>query len=209
MSVIPTQTNKVIYDGDGQTTVFPIPFSIIDKVLGADVQVYIIDDSGDPPKLLTSGYTVNPSAMTVTYPNVGAALAVGWQLALLRVEPLTQGTSLSESGPFSPTAVMAALDKLTAIVQQQQEQINRAVKYPLNSSPTSDDVNAFIAAVGSAIMPPALNGTYAYLKSVSDKNPDTFQWGIATDLGSGNALMVYLGNSAVGDQGWFGPLAGA
>lgn len=207
--------NYAIFDGDGVTTTFPYTFGI-NTTDGSDISVYYIDSSGTVT-LVTSNYSVDVANSRVLYPTVAGvsplastdtAVPVGAQLELLRVEPLSQTVQLVDQGVFDPASIETGMDKITMICQQLQEQINRCVKYPLGTSPTTADVDAFIAAVSAIIQPPVISGTLAYLKSVSEGTPTTVRFGIATNLGTGNALMWYCGNATLGDEGWFGPLAG-
>lgn len=216
-----TVTNPVndnIIDGDGVTTVFGYTFELPSDSDGGDIYVYVIDDQ-DNITLLTSNYTLDLNAATITYPvtsgisplNPGVtALPIGWQIAIYRIENLTQALSLTTQGPFPAAGMMAALDMLTFITQQLQEQINRCVKYPIGQIPTSTDVTAFLAAVSALIPQSPLFGTYAYVKSVAALAPTTYRFAVVTDqnnLGTGQ-LFFYSGNVSAGDGGWFGPLTG-
>lgn len=209
--------NFVVYDGDGGTTAFGYAFTI-NTSDGSDIQVYVIDADGNVT-LLASNYSVNTTTAKVNYPTVGGvsplgvgvnALPVGWQIVLMRVEPLSQTVVLTDQGVISLASIAGGMDKLTMICQQLQEQINRCVKYPVGSVASSTDVNAFIAAVNAIIAPPPLQGTYAYCKAIAALNPTTPRNCIVTDQGSSgtNQLFWYSGSVSVGDGGFFGPLAG-
>ncbi len=211
-------TNDNVLDGDGISTVFGFTFQVPSASTGTDIYVYIIDDDG-AITLLTSNYTINLSAKTVTYPVVGGitplavgvnALPAGWKIAIYRIESLTQAMNLVTQGPFPAAGIMAALDQLTFITQQLQEQINRCVKYPIGEIPTTTDVNDFIAAVNAIIATPPVQGTYAYCKAIAALAPTTPRNAIVTDQNDqGTAQMFfYCGNILAGDGGWFGPLTG-
>ncbi len=215
---VTTQTNYNILDGDGASTVFGFTFQVPTGSTGTDIYVYIIDDDGDVTPI-TSNYTLNLAAKTVTYPVVGGIsplgvgvnfLPAGWQIGIFRIESLTQALNLVTQGPFPSAGLMAALDMLTLITQQLQEQINRCVKYPIGQAPTSTDVNAFIAAVSAIIQPPMISGTYAYVKSVAATAPTTSRFATVTDQNDQGTqqLFFYSGNVLAGDGGWFGPLTG-
>lgn len=217
-----TVTNPVnanVFDGDDSTTVFTYTFQVPAASTGTDIYVYVIDDEGNIT-LLTSNYTLDLNAATVTYPVTPGitpldpgvtALPAGWQIAIYRIESLTQALNMTTQGPFPAAGVMAALDMLTFITQQLQEQINRCVKYPIGELPTTTDVNDFIAAVNAIIATPPITGTYAYCKSIAALAPTTPRNAIVTDQNDqGTAqLFFYSGNVNAGDGGWFGPLTGA
>jgi hypothetical protein len=210
--------NFSIFQGDAATTVFGFTFAIPVGDTGSDIYVYYIAADGTIT-LLTSNLTLDLNAKTVTYPVTPgisplspseSAVPVGAQLAVFRIESLVQALNLTTQGPYPAAGIMAALDYLTMIAQQLQEQINRCVKYPIGQVPTSTDVNAFIAAVSAAIAQPPIQGTYSYCKSVAEQNPTIYRFAIVTDQNDQgtNQLFFYSGNVAAGDGGWFGPLTG-
>lgn len=211
-------SNENIINGDGVTTVFGYTFQLPAGSTGSDIYVYIIDNLGNIT-LLASNFTVNVTLSQITYPVTGGitplavgvnALPVGWSMAIYRIESLTQALNLATQGPFPAAGIMAALDLLTLIAQQLQEQINRCVKYPIGQIPTTTDVNDFIAAVNAIIATPTIQGTYAYCKAIAALAPTTPRNAIVTDQNDqGTAQMFfYSGNVAAGDGGWFGPLTG-
>lgn len=215
MVTVATTNSFNLINGDGSNVTFPYTFELPDSSDGSDIYLYVIDDEGTITQI-TSNYTWNEADATFTYPNTAGispleagitALPTGWQLCIMRVEPLTQAVNLTTLGPFPASSLMAQVDFLTMLVQQQQEQINRCVKFPIGQVPTTTDVNDFIDAVNAIIATPPISGTLAYLKSISALAPTTTRFGIATDLGAGNALMWYGGDILLGDGGWFGPLA--
>jgi hypothetical protein len=200
-------SSKVIYSGDGSTTAFTYSFPI-QSTDGSDLIIFVVDDAGVVTQL-TGNYTVNVGTSTVNYPTVGGvsplasginALPNGWQIVIMRVEALTQALALTNQGVFDADSINDELDKLTMITQQLQEQIDRCVKYPVNTTPSTADVASFLAAV-DAVMPPFSADTYANLKILSAANPTTRRWGYALDQGTGQ-LYFYTANLSSGDQGW-------
>lgn len=203
--------SKVIYTGDGVTTAFPITMPLPAGSTGSDLYLTIFDTLGNSYQI-TTNFTIDLSGLKINYPTVGSvyplgagvnALPVSWQLVIARVEPLSQLLSVASQGSFTSTAIQQALDLITMILQQLQEQINRAVLVGINTPSPASPVIAPNAS-GLAIV----NGTYAALKALAALNPTVQMWGFATDQGVAGQLYFYCGNTAVGDQGWFGPLAG-
>lgn len=206
--------NDNIINGDGVTTVFGYTFQLPAGSVGSDIYVYVIDDLGNVT-LLTSNYTLNLQLSQIIYPVTGGiaplvvgvnALPANWKLAIYRLESLTQALNLVTQGPFPAAGIMAALDFLTLITQQLQEQVNRCFKLPVGSVPSVADVtvNSITIATGTLLGSITLADTYPNLKA----NPPaskTLAW--ATDIGAG-ALVFYSGNPAIGDSGWFGPIVG-
>jgi hypothetical protein len=197
---VASQQSKVIYAGDGITTLFSIPFPLADMVAASDLQVFLVDNLGNVT-LLTSGYTPNTATMKVTYPNVGSPLPVGYQLVLNRLEPITQNNTYTDTGPMPAKSVEAALDKLTFICQQLAEQIARAVLVPINT-----------VAQGSPVTPPTvapvglvqLNGTWAQGVSYAQANPTSQFLLFVTTGDEAGQWFFYTGNVALGNQGFLG-----
>lgn len=131
---------KVIYQGDGKTTVFPIGFSYDNK---DDVNVILSD--GETETVLTKDYYVDTEANTVTYPGYApgeapaaseqpAVLASGWKLVVYRETPLTQLTDLGEKYPLP--IIETGWDKLTYIVQELAETLSRCLKNNISGGET-------------------------------------------------------------------------
>ncbi len=160
---VQSNLSKHIYDGNGVTTEFPFTFPITNK---SDIKVYIRDNTGTL-SLLSSGYTVNwtdgDESGTVTYPSDTNAdkLPTGSKLVLLRICDLVQLLDLSNTNGFKPGALETALDLLTMIVQQVREELDRAVKIPVDSS---DSVETLIDVISDyAISQSAANAARAEL----------------------------------------------
>ena len=126
---VSSTTTKVIYSGDGSTTVFAYSFKIF-----ADADLRVIEraaDGTETVKSLTTHYTVSgagtDSGGNVTF---GTAPANTVTVIIKRNLTLTQGTDYVPNDPFPAAAHEDALDKLTFIAQQQQEVFDRAVVFP-------------------------------------------------------------------------------
>ena len=208
-------TTKVIYAGDannGANTpgqAFPITFPLPVGSTGADVYGYVVDSVG-VVTLLTSNYTVDPNALTFTYPNTGAvapltagvnALPIGWELVIVRSEPLSQTLALTNTGVWDGPSIDAAFDKLTMITQQLQEQLNRATLVPINVP-----YNPAVPVVfPSASILAQYSGTLAYLITISNANIGVPAFGIATDVGSGQLVWYpgYASTNGINGSGWY------
>lgn len=200
--------NKIVYGGNGVTTVFSFPFDLPTNSDGSDVFAYVVNASAIVTPL-TGNYSVNPATKELTYPLVAgvspldagvAVLPVGWKLVIARIEDIVQGLSLIEQGSFSSRTIMAQLDYMTMIAQQQQEQLDRCFKYPIDTqAPDNDTVQAFLAAI-AAVLPNFSYDSYVNLKNHAAINPTLACWGWATDQ---KALVFYTGDTTVGDNGWF------
>ncbi len=124
---VSSATNKVSYNGNGSTTVFAYGFKIFDE---DDLTVIIRNASGgETTKTITTHYTVSgvgvASGGNVT---MGTAPASGESLTIIREQPLTQGLDLVPNDPFPATLVEDTLDKITFMVHQHEETLNRTIK---------------------------------------------------------------------------------
>jgi hypothetical protein len=124
---VSSATNKVSYNGNGSQTVFAYGFKIFDE---DDLTVIIRNASGgETTKTITTHYTVSgvgvASGGNVT---MGTAPASGESLTIIREQPLTQGLDLVPNDPFPATLVEDTLDKITFMVHQHEETLNRTIK---------------------------------------------------------------------------------
>ena len=124
---VSSATNKVSYNGNGSQTVFAYGFKIFDE---DDLTVIIRNASGgETTQTITTHYTVSgvgaASGGNVT---MGSAPASGESLTIIRELPLTQGLDLVPNDPFPATLVEDTLDKLTFMIHQHEETLNRSIK---------------------------------------------------------------------------------
>jgi len=124
---VSTTTARVSYAGNGSTTTFNIGFYFL-----ADSHLKVIlraADGTETVKTLTTDYTVsgsgNPSGGLIT---MLTAPATGQTLVILRNAPQTQDVDYQPNDPFPATTHEQALDKLTMIAQQLQNDVNRSLK---------------------------------------------------------------------------------
>ncbi len=136
------------YDGNDVTTSFPFSF----KVFSADdVVVVLTDPAGIETTLTGSGtdYSVTLNADQDTAPGGTvekvSALATGYLLTITSSVPNLQPLDLTNQGGFYPKVINAALDRVTILVQQVSEQVGRAVKTPISSGMSPDELLASIA----------------------------------------------------------------
>ena len=137
---VSSTTNKVSYSGNGSTTVFAYTFKIF---ADADLKVFIRSSAGvETLKTLTTHYTVsnagNASGGNVTF-TTGNTPASGETVVIQRELALTQGTDYVENDPFPAESHEDALARLTFITQQQQEEIDRAIKASVTNTISSTE----------------------------------------------------------------------
>lgn len=137
---IASSSNKVIIAGNNATSVFNFSFPY---VASGDIQVYYTDASGNLSLIPSNQYTLALNAPSggiwglggsVTYLPGGIPIASGTSLTILRTLPELQATSISNQGASYPQVIETALDYLTMVTQQLQEQINRSILIPVSST---------------------------------------------------------------------------
>ena len=127
---VSSATTRNSYSGNGSTDVFAYGFKIFDD---DDITVIIRTDStgAETTKTKTTHYTVsgvgNSSGGNVTFTS-GNTPASGETVVLLRTTARTQLTDYVPNDPFPAATHEDALDKLTFIAQELEEQIGRSLK---------------------------------------------------------------------------------
>ena len=131
--MIEYRKTAVTYQGDGNTSVFPFSFAVTDA---NSVRVSIYDKETDVSTELTRDYFVDMTAHVVHYPGYAPGEPVdahaqppklprGRNITIYRVTPINQLTDLGNKYPLPYIEAMA--DKVTAILQEHDEMLGRAV----------------------------------------------------------------------------------
>ena len=124
---ISTQDSKVNYQGNGQTTVFQIPFPFLENnqiyVQKKDAEGILINYTYATDYTVTGAGEENGGSVTLN-----VAPEQGSTISIYRDVPLTQEVDYRENEIFPAETHEEALDKLTMEVQQIQEQLDRSVK---------------------------------------------------------------------------------
>lgn len=131
--------NKARFSGNNITTEFSANIKILAET---DITVRTLNDTTDAvvnTLLLNDGgalgYTVafdtEDETLTVT---VNTAPTSSEDLQIIRSVPQSQATDFSRASKFPSVSVENALDKTILILQDQQEQLDRSITLPSNSS---------------------------------------------------------------------------
>lgn len=125
MTISTTSTRSPIYAGSGTTGPFPVPFEFGSN---SDLVVIKRDPSGIESVLtLNTDYTVSgagdPSGGSIT---LISALATGYKLVILLGMSPVQETVWPENDPFPSESHEEAIDRLTLLLQQVKEAVERA-----------------------------------------------------------------------------------
>lgn len=125
---VQTETSRARYATNGTTGPFSVPFYFLD----ADhLAVYYTDGDGVETLLTrTTHYSVtgagDPSGGAVT---TVASYASGGFVTIIRAVPATQLVDYSQGDAFPAESHEQALDKITMLVQQQNEKLDRALVF--------------------------------------------------------------------------------
>jgi hypothetical protein len=131
MTISSTQT-RISYNGNGVTTEFAFPYLFL---AAADLEVRLVAANGAVTLLtLNTDYTVtgvgddNGGEITLN-----VAPAVGARLVLNRVMDLVQEIDYITGDPFPAQTHERGLDRLTMMVQQHEERLDRTLQLPITS----------------------------------------------------------------------------
>jgi hypothetical protein len=141
---VSSSTNKASYNGNGSTTVFAYNYKIFDQ---DDLTVIIRSATGtETVKTITTDYTVsgvgNDGGGNVT---MGTAPASGETITILREQDLVQELDLVPNDPFPANLMEDALDRLTFMVQQHDEELARSIKASKTNTITSTEFTVLAA----------------------------------------------------------------
>ena len=151
---ISSETRKAgPFTGNSATTVFPFAFKVFTK---ADLLVQLTTLSSGAIATLTvdSDFTValnadqdaNPGG-SVTYNPSGVPMPATQTLTVACAVGNTQGTTLNNGGAYDAKTIERAFDRVTILVQQAIEKVNRALRFPIvDATLTSELPTAAIRA---------------------------------------------------------------
>ena len=125
---ISTTNNRDAFTGDGSQTSYPLTYPVTDSSH--------VDVSVDDSTVSSSDYSVTlvGSTATVVFTTAPASAA---KIVIRRIVPKTQTVDYVPYDTFPAETHEAALDKLTQVDQQLQEEIDRAMQMPVSDSTTS------------------------------------------------------------------------
>ena len=131
-------SNKVQYNCDGVQTEFSFTFPIFQS---SDIYVVLTDPDGNET-ILTENTDYTVTAATNGFENGGkittvSTYASGYTITIVREVPLTQETDFRNKDVLPAETLEDALDKLTMMVQQLEEKVNRNIKVPVSDEVTS------------------------------------------------------------------------
>lgn len=125
---VSTSTSRIEYTGDAVTTVFSFPYYFL---ANGDLKVYL----DGVLQTITTHYTVTGAGMgaggTVTFVTAPPSADV---VVIYREVAITQAVDYTPNDPFPANTHEQALDRLTMIAQQLNEETRRALALPATST---------------------------------------------------------------------------
>lgn len=202
---VSSSLSRVQYVGDGSTAAFAVTFPFKDA---ADLKVTILATDGvtETVKTLTTHYNVsggNGGTGTVTFTG-GNTPALNQKITITRNVALTQETDYVSNDPFPSNSHELALDKLTYIVQQINEQVNRCLRLPVSSATSAPGIADFgVANANKAVVMNASGNGLVYGPTTTEiTNAQTYATNAAA---SAAAAAASASAAASGQAPWFTP----
>lgn len=130
---ISTTASRISYNGNGATVAFSFPYRFL---ANRDIVVVLRSSTGSESILLLgTHYTLSgaggDAGGTVT---MAVAPAIGERLVIYRSVAITQETDYISGDPFPAETHEQALDRLTMIDQQQQDSLDRTLRFPVSDT---------------------------------------------------------------------------
>lgn len=142
MTINSTIRKTNLFVGNGSSSTFPFTFKVF---TASEIVVVKVTTATSTETTLTlqTDYTVtlnpdqnsNPGgSITLVSGGVAQNLATGFNLIITSDVQPTQGTDLTNQGGFFPEVINDALDKAVILHQQQQEILDRSIRFSLTNT---------------------------------------------------------------------------
>lgn len=203
---VSSTTTKNSYSGNGSLTVFAYGFKIFDE---DDIEVILRNDTTgtETVQSITTNYSVsnvgNANGGNVTF---ATAPASGITIVLRRASPLTQTTDYTPNDPFPAESHEDALDKLTFISQQLQEELGRSIKLSRTNTMTSTEFTVGASARADKILAFDSNGELAVTQEIGtyqgnwSASTQYFGRDIVKDTSTNNIFIANTAHTSSGSQ---------
>jgi len=169
-----TTATRVLYNGDGSTDTFAIPFSFASS--SEIVVELILISTGDVSlQTLTTDYTLSGTNVVMN-----SAPSVSYKLCIRLSPSFEQTLNLTEAQTFPAESVESALDALSRQVKALKDQLdNLTLKFPSNLLTSTTVVDTDISP--GKIFKINSGGTGIELATVASLNGGANAWGDAVD----------------------------
>tara|TARA_A100001388_G_scaffold15886_1_gene10565 strand:- start:9260 stop:10396 length:1137 start_codon:yes stop_codon:yes gene_type:complete len=160
MTINSTVRKTNLFVGNGNASTFPFAFKVF---TASEIVVVRVTTATSTETTLTlqTDYTVllnpdqnsNPGgSITLVSGGVAQNLATGFNLIITSDVQPTQGTDLTNQGGFFPEVINDALDKAVILHQQQQEVLDRSIRFALTNTIGSLEITEDATARANKIL---------------------------------------------------------
>ena len=202
---ISSTTVKVSYSGNGSTTVFAYTFKILDD---DEIQVIIRSSTGtETVKTKTTHYTVSgvgsSAGGNITFLTAPTATQT---VVLRRLTTQTQETDYVANDPFPANSHEDALDRITMVAQEIQEELGRAIKLSKTNTMTSTEFTVASADRANKILAFDTNGEISVTQELGTYKGNwttaTAYYGrdIVKDTSNNNIYIANTAHTSTGSQ---------
>lgn len=133
-----SELSKIAYIGDSSQTLYPIPFEYI-NVDNIHVSVYTKENEFVEDWTYSNQYIIENSNVKVLS---GFEIDNTKKLLIIRVIDAVQDNRYREGGDFPAKSTETSFDKLTMLIQQHQEVLDRCVKVEVLDNQTPEELLA-------------------------------------------------------------------
>ena len=143
MTIPASMPVRAVYTGDGVTVNFPVPFIYFANSDGTkQIKVVLADANGENEvvQVENTNFTITDAgAVNGTLTMLVAPLS-GYKLTIIYDIPIEQLTDYKEFGRLPSESIETAFDKVTAILKQHQEIIDRCIKVTISGNQTPEEL---------------------------------------------------------------------
>ena len=192
MTISSTTRKAGPFLGNGSATTFDFAYKVFDR---EDVvaTLAVVATGAETALVLDTHYSValnsdqnNDPGGTVTYPISGSAMASTHRLTLTSDIDELQSTDIQNAGGFYPEVIEDAIDRVTALVQQHREKLDRTLKAPVSETTLGD----LPTAVDRAGLFLAFDGTGAPTTASGTGSDGALRTDLAASTAGKGALLV-------------------
>jgi len=203
---VSSTTKRNSYTGDGSTTTFAYSFKIFDD---DDITVILRTTATgtETVQTKTTHYSVtgvgSASGGNVVF---GSAPSSAQTVVLLRQTAQTQATDYTPNDPFPAASHEDALDKLTLMTQDQQDELDRSIKLSRTNTMTSTEFTVGATDRANKILAFDSSGELSVTQELGTNRGDWAastsynQRDIVKDTSTGNIFFVNEAHTSSGSQ---------
>lgn len=141
---VQSKVSKAVYEADGVTTEFPVPFYFFEH------QIAVYCDANETPEVDGTDYTLigggNPEGGMVIFAEPPVA---GTNITIMRQVDLTQLITFMEGEKFPASDYEYSLDKITMALQQLSAYLNNCITIPAGASMSAEDMYELMSKINS------------------------------------------------------------